>query len=348
MKIRRNAVLPALVCLVCLAGAPGPTAQEAGSSGAPRKVVIGTVMHWFRGEYPGLDARLGEIAGLVDDTAREAERKYPGEGLDLIVLPEQAVTIGRGNTAAERGVKLAGPVLERMGAAARKHRTYLIVPLDLDEGGGKITNSAVLLDRAGKAAGIYRKAHPVAALGSNTLEGGITPGSDFPVFECDFGRLGIQICFDMSYPDGWKALKDAGAEIVALTSASPQTVRPAAYALFGGYYVVSSTPRENVSVFNPIGRVEAQRKEPGALVHRIDLSHAILHWSPTLEDGRSFTRKYGDRAGYVYYTDEDTGVFWSNDPATPIMTMVRELGMETSAEQIERVRKLQEKVRGGK
>lgn len=314
----------------------------------PRKVVIGTVMHWFQGNYPGLEARLAEISGLIDTAAREAERKYPGEGIDLVVLPEQAVTMGKGNTAAERGVKLDGLVLERMGAAARKHRTYLVVPLDLNEGGGKITNSAVLLDRAGKVAGIYRKVHPVAARGSDSLEGGITPGSDFPVFECDFGRLGIQICFDMSYPDGWKALAERGAEIVALTSASPQTARPAAYALSGGYYVVSSTPRENVSVFNPIGRIDAQRKEPGALVHRIDLSHAILHWSPNLEDGRGFTRKYGDRAGYVYYTDEDTGIFWSNDPATPITKMVRELGLETSSEQIERVRKLQEKVRGGK
>jgi apolipoprotein N-acyltransferase len=337
-------LFPFFVLLFLFAAAETP----ARPSGAPRKVVIGTVMHWFRGEYPGLEARLKEITGLADSVAMEAEAKYPGEGLDLVMLPETAVTEGKGNTAATRAVKLDGPVLEKMGALARKHRTYFIVPLVLDEGGGKYTNSAVLLDRTGKVAGIYRKVHPVAAKGENTLENGLVPGAEFPVFDCDFGRLGIQICFDMSYPDGWEALARKGAEIVAVTSASPQTVRPAAYALMGKYYVVTSTPRENASVFNPIGRIDAQIKNPGALVHRIDLSYEILHWSPTLNDGRLFTRRYGGRAGYVYYTDEDTGVFWSNDPKIPILQMVKELGLETREEQVERVRVLQDTVRGGK
>ena len=165
----------------------------------PRKVVIGTVIHGYYGvKYPGLDTRLSEVEELIDSVAEESNRKYPTEGLDLVVLPEEIITIGKRGNARERSVPLEGTVLDRMGRKARQYSTYLIVPLDLVEKDGTTFNSAVLLDREGKVAGIYRKVHLVAALGSNVLEGGHSPGKEFAVFECDFGRIGIQICFDMS------------------------------------------------------------------------------------------------------------------------------------------------------
>ena len=85
------------------------------------------------------------------------------------------------------------------------------------------SNAAVLVDRQGAIAGIYRKVHPVAMLGHDDLENGITPGCDFPVFDCDFGKLGIQICWDIVFDDGWQALADKGAEIVVWPTRSPAT-----------------------------------------------------------------------------------------------------------------------------
>jgi hypothetical protein len=187
--------------------------------------------------------------------------------------------------------------------------------------------------------------HPVAAYGSDVVEDGITPGDHSPVFTCDFGRIGIQICWDMSYEDGWIELARQGAEIVAVPSASPQTVRPASYALRGRYYVVTSTPRHNASIFNPVGRIEAQTREPGVLVHRVDLSYALLNWSASLQNGRAFREKYGDRAGYLYYEDEDCGVFWSNDPAMPISTMVQELGQMEIRDHVRRSQDIENAVR---
>jgi hypothetical protein len=166
------------------------------------------------------------------------------------------------------------------------------------------------------------------------------------VFECDFGKLGIQICWDMSYDDGWAELARRGAELIAVPSASPQTLRPAAYALRHRYYVATSTPRDNVSIFNSVGMTEAQRTAPGALVHTIDLSHAVLHWSERLEEGRALARRYGGRVGYVYSAREDTGVFWSNDPALPIGAMLRGTGLETMDEQVDRCRRLQAQAAG--
>jgi len=316
---------------------------------SPRKVIIGTTMERFPGKYPGLEKRLDQIAELIDETARESERIYPGEGLDLIVLPEEVVTRGKGNTAASKSAKIDGPVLNKMGAKAREHKTYLIVPMVLaeDEQKGIYTNAAVLLDRAGNIAGIYRKVHTVAALGSDVLEGGITTGSKFPVFDCDFGRLGIQICFDMSYRDGWEVLGRKGAEIVAIPTMSPQTHRPAAYASHHRYYAVTSTPRNNAAIFNPLGMIDTQITQGRVLVHKIDLSYFILNWASNLRDGKLFADTYGDSVGYTYYRSEDAGIFWSNDPGKPIDAMVRDLGFSDIKDAYERVRKLQDKARGG-
>jgi len=238
-----------------------------------------------------------------------------------------------------RAVVLSGEVGDGLAAVARARRAYLVAPVLMAEQ-DRVSNAAVLFDRTGNVAGIYRKVHPVAALGEACLEDGVMPGTEFPVFACDFGRVGIQICWDMSYEDGWAELSRQGAELIALCSASPQTIRPAAYAMRHRLYIVSSTPRDNVTVFNPVGMVEAQRTEPGVLVHTIDLSHAVLHWSERLEDGRALARRYGDRVGYVYSTREDTGLFWSNDPALPIGVVLRDLRLETMDEQIARCERM--------
>ena len=122
--------------------------------------------------------------------------------------------------------------------------SYILLPLDLAEEGPRgpiASNAAVLFDRKGEVAGIYRKLHPVAYVGSDELEAGITPGRHVPVFKCDFGNLGVQICWDIQFDDGWEALGRSGAEIVAWPTASPATVLPAARALRHRYYVVSST-----------------------------------------------------------------------------------------------------------
>ena len=196
-------------------------------------------------------------------------------------------------------------------------------------------------------AGIYRKAHPVALVGHDDLENGITPGSEFPVFDCDFGKLGIQICWDITFDDGWQALADKGAELVVWPSASPATALSAARAGRHRYFVVSSCWRNNATIYEPTGLVAARVESPGKpLVHQIDLSYAVLGWSAHLHDGKAFRDKYGDRAGYHYESREDLGMFWSNDPATTVGEMVRALGLEEIDVQIARNRRLQDAARG--
>jgi predicted amidohydrolase len=314
----------------------------------PRKIVVGSLMHAMYSDYPGLEKRLQELSAFIDDMAREAQQKY-GAGLDLVALPEHAVTSGRQGNAAEIAEPLQGPVLDILGAAARKHKTYVIVPLHLAEDASKqkVYNACVLLDRQGKVAGIYRKVYPVAD-DNNILERGTLPGKDFPVFQCDFGKLGIQICFDMYYDAGWETLARKGAEIVVWSTASPGILKAQCRSQKHHYYLLTSTFRDNATLVDPAGFIAAQTTTPSSvLVEQIDLSYVLLDWQVKLENGKILTDKYGKAAGYRYSEAEDGGIFWSNDPKIPVMKMVRELGLELSSDCISRNRKLQDAARGG-
>jgi predicted amidohydrolase len=317
-----------------LSGVGSAAGEEGVSAGArpsfrsradkpPRKVTVATAQLDFSGS---VKERLTTLRRGVEEAAQKASEK--GKQLDLVVFPEFALQREGGRSAVEQALSLDDPDIRQLGEMVREHRAWVVVPMTLREEGTELrcSNAAVLFDRAGRVAGIFRKVHPMLD-SDGRFEAGVTPGDAYPVFECDFGRLGILICWDMSYAEAWSELASAGAEIVALPSASPQTLRPAAEALRHHYHVVTSTQRDNATLFDPIGRTAAQVTEAGMLVHEIDLSYAILHWTETLQEGRALTERYGARAGGVYSPREDTGIFWSNDPKITIGEMMRELGL---------------------
>lgn len=314
----------------------------------PRKILVGTeITGYDLIEKFTLEKRLQRMDEYVDAMDAVAKVKYPGKRLDLVVLVEYFMARGA-DTLAKNAVRL-DEVVPRIAACAKLHGCYLVVPLVLKEDNApdRYANAALLMGRDGHVAGIYRKVHLCTDLKYALLEGGMTPGSDFPVFDCDFGRVGIQICYDVMYPDGWEALARQGAEIVALPSETPQTAHPSMYALQHRYYVVSATPRNHAAVYNPLGMIDAQATQEGVLVHQIDLSYAITGWADGLNGGESLKRKFGDNVGFTYYEGEDAGIFWSNDPKTSIGQMFRAFGYPEPNDDVERTRLLQDKVRGG-
>jgi predicted amidohydrolase len=297
-------------------------------------------MQSFWGPYPGLEQRLEQLATIVDGMAQESKKKY-GRGVDLAILPEAAITGEVGGDALSRSVSFQGVVGEAFARAARAHRCYLVVPTYLRESHDtkNCSNAAVLVNRQGEVAGIYRKVHLVVSRDGKTMEGGSTPGKELPVFDCDFGKLGIQICYDMEFDRGWQELARQGAELVAWPTQSPQTSQPAARAMQQRCYIVSSTWRNNASVFEPTGKISTQVTPPERLlVHELDLSYAILPWSSKLRNGNSLKEKYGTRIGFRYYEDEDCGIFWSNDPKMPVREMIQSLGLLEADEELARVK----------
>ena len=311
------------------------------SSRLPRKVIVGSAMEAFWVEYPGLQRRLEQLSDLIDRMSQESLKAY-GRDLDLAVLPEVAVTGEAGDDVFAHSFPWDGPVKETFSRKAREHHCYIVVPTYLLEGEGSkkiASNVGVLLDRQGAVVGVYRKVHPAVDDKTDSMEGGITPGQEVPVFDCDFGKVGIQICFDIYFDSGWNELARKGAELVIWPSQTPQTVRPAFQALQHRFYVVSSTWRNNASLFEPTGRITAQIKPPQKfLVQEIDLSYAIVPWSAKLKKGATLKASYGDRIGFHYYEDEDCGVFWSNDAKVTIREMIQSIGARETEEEMAHVR----------
>ena len=343
--MNRRIFLATLGSLASIDAVPALAANEevkvrTTSNTPPRKVVVGTTIQSFWGQYPGLSNRLAQLGKIVDQMAAQARRAY-GRGLDLAILPEAAVTGEVGDKAMAQAVAFEGELRDTITRKAREHRCYIVVPTYLLDSKDKpsCSNAALLLGRNGELLGTYRKVHLVVSLERQTMEGGATPGIALPVFDCDFGKLGIQICYDMEFADGWAELARRGAELIAWPTQSPQTSQPAGRAREHRCYIVSSTWRNNAAVFEPTGKITAQIKPPQSiLVQELDLSYALLPWSSKLRNGEAFRKAYGDKAGFRYYEDEDCGIFWSNDPQMTIGQMVRSIGVLELEEEMARVR----------
>ena len=321
----------------------------------PRKVIVGTTMTRWYSDYPGTDRRLEQMRELIDKMAAQSQSKY-GRSLDLALFTEYALTAGKQGRAAEIAVAIDDSILAALASMAHRHHCYLVfggVFLD-DPATAACSNAAVVIDRQGRLVGRYVKVHPVldevGPEGHVVMEGGVTPGTEYNVFDLDFGRIGVQICYDIEFPEGWRRLAEKGAELVLYPTQSPQLTRPGMYAATHEYWVVSATFRNNASFFEPgTGLVAAQITEPQqTLVHEIDLSYIILPWTSRLRQGEAFREAFGDRVGYRYSESEDRGIFWSNDADLTIGQMARSLNLlETPADQQARARDAQDRVRGG-
>ena len=344
-QMDRRTFLATLSSFAALDPVPALAANDDGSvrttsNSPPRKVIVGTVMRSFWGQYPGLRNRLDQLAGIVDQMAAMSKQAY-GRALDLAILPEVAITGEAGDDAVAHSVSFEGETKDTFTRKAREHSCYIVVPTYLLDSKEKklCSNAAILVGRKGEVLGTYRKIHLVVSLERGTMESGSTAGEALPVFDCDFGKLGIQICYDMDFGEGWAELARRGAELIAWPTQSPQTSQPAFRARDHRCYIVSSTWRHNASIFEPTGKIAAQIKPPQSiLVHELDLSYALLPWSSKLRNGEALRKAHGDKVGFHYYEDEDCGIFWSNDPNTTIGQMVRSIGVLELEQEMARVR----------
>ena len=172
---------------------------------------------------------------------------------DLVCFPEMFT--GAKAAAAET---VPGPTTDAFAQRAKAHRCYVICPIRRI-GEGKHWNSAVVLDRSGQILGIYDKVHPVTTSPDYTVfEDGIFPGGEPPVFDLDFGRIGIQICFDAGFPETWEVLARKGVKAVFWSSAYHGGFALQTYAYLHHYYVITSVHTDESRVIDPCGRVVAE------------------------------------------------------------------------------------------
>lgn len=175
---------------------------------------------------------------------------------------------------------------------ANKHNMVIIVPIYEEEMTGVYYNAAAVIDADGTYLGKYRKTHlpHVAGFWEKFF---FKPGaSGWPVFATAYGKIGVYICYDRHFPEGWRALALKGAEVIYNPSATVaglsqylwELEQPAS-AVANGVYIaainrVGTEAPWNIGEFygssyfvNPRGKIEAQasRDQDELLIHEMDM-----------------------------------------------------------------------------
>jgi beta-ureidopropionase len=113
-----------------------------------------------------------------------------------------------------------GPTVTRMRALARELGLVMVVPVYEVEQPGVYYNTAAVIDADGSYLGKYRK-HHIPQVKGFWEKFYFKPGNlGWPVFDTAVGRIGVYICYDRHFPEGWRALGLAGAQLVYNPSAT--------------------------------------------------------------------------------------------------------------------------------
>lgn len=155
-------------------------------------------------------ARINRVESMIDKL----------KGQDLIVLPETWAT---GYFAFDRYVdeseEINGEFVQRFSSKAKEVQSYLFAGSFIERNNGKFYNTSVLFSPDGDLIGTYRKIH-LFRYGSQ--EGKIlTRGNEITVVDTDFGKVGLSTCYDLRFPELYRAQVDLGAELLLVTSAWP-------------------------------------------------------------------------------------------------------------------------------
>ena len=247
-----------------------PTARP-----GPRKVKIGTVYLRPRQSTPENNLKLWceqiDAAGKL--------------GLDIVCLGEAITIVGTGCTVKDCAEPIPGPVTLQLAKAARRNRIWVVAGVT-EQAGDVVYNTAVLLDRNGRIAGKYRKVH----LPREEWKNGIRPGDIYPVFETDFGKVAIQICYDWFFPEPAEIFALKGAEIIFAptwgNTLPDQAGRVDGESTFrvrardNGLYMVPSVYDGNSLVIDPMGRIlTSSAGKEGVFWAEVDLNvRENLQW----------------------------------------------------------------------
>jgi len=120
----------------------------------------------------------------------------------------------------EYAESVPGPTTERFAALAKELGVVMVLPVYEQEQPGVLYNTAAVIDADGKYLGKYRKNH-IPQVKGFWEKFYFRPGNlGYPVFDTAVGRIGVYICYDRHFPEGWRALGLAGAKIVFNPSAT--------------------------------------------------------------------------------------------------------------------------------
>ena len=224
-------------------------------------------------------------------------RELDGQKPDLVMLGEMFCCPYETSLFPSYAEDEGGPVWSRLSSLAREHGIYLAagsVP-ERDEA-GKVYNTAYVFDRDGRQIAKHRKVH----MFDIQVEGGqhfresetLTPGDACTVFDTEFGKIGLCICFDFRFPELARRMVLEGARLILVPAAFNMTTGPTHWELMFRSRAVdnqcfvagTSCARDmqanyvawgHTLLVSPWGDViEEMGEEEGVIVNTIDLSYA--------------------------------------------------------------------------
>ncbi|MBN1579513.1 MAG: carbon-nitrogen hydrolase family protein [Anaerolineae bacterium] len=274
--------------------------------------------------YPSIEQNREHVLNLLD----LALANKP----DLVCLPETFTTVSAAGSACDLAEPVPGPTVELVSRRANKHHCYIICPIKTRRN-GQCWNSAIIVGRQGEIVGIYDKAQPVTTTPDYTdMENGITPGpTPPPVFDLDFGRIGIQICFDAGFPESWQALADQGARLVLWPSAYNGGFPLQVYAYLHHFYVVSSARTDSSRIIDPLGQIRLKTDQRLNVIYDdINLDFCVCHWDFNYSIPDRIMEKYGERV--EIRSDRDSAHFMiePKDKTVTIAQLEQEFGFEST------------------
>lgn len=163
-------------------------------------------------------------AGVNRARAADFLKAAAGQGAELVVLPEAAMYAYNRPAAeiAEAAESLDGPFVTAVGELAAELGVTAIAGLfEKLPGTGQVSNTVVALGPAGMI-GRYRKLHLYDALGvreSDKLVPGAIDGTELLTFELGGFVVGVVICYDLRFPELFRALVDKGATLFTVSTA---------------------------------------------------------------------------------------------------------------------------------
>jgi len=239
----------------------------------PQQVVERMIAHWKR-----------QFAQVLPDRP------------DLIVVPEACDRPG--GFGAEKLLEYYkvrnDQVQEFFAHTARENKCYIVYSAYRIMPDGSRRNSSVLIDRKGKVAGIYNKNHPTIG----EIEKGTLCGRDAPVFECDFGRVAMAICFDLNFDELRLKYVKAKPDLIIFSSMYHGGLMQSYWAYscrchFVGAIAGRATPSE---IRNPLGQIIASNTNYfNFAIARVNLDCELAHLDYNWERLRKLKAKYGPK-----------------------------------------------------
>ena len=242
--------------------------------------------------------QMSTVADKMENvrTVKTYLEKIKDENPDFVILPEMFCCPYQTENFPIYAEKEGGPVWQQLSGYAKQYGIYLIGgSMPEKDAEGNVYNTSYIFDREGKQIGKHRKVHlfDIDVKGGQTFKESdtLTAGDSNTVFDTEFGKIGVMLCFDIRFPELSRMMVNDGAKVIFVPAAFNMTTGPAHWelsfrtrALDNQIYMVGCAPARDVSagyiswghsiVTDPWGRViDMLDEKKGILLAELDMDY---------------------------------------------------------------------------